>query len=162
MGVYTTGSLSGTFSRELTLGEYQKLTVDFEAGPPPCETPEGRYHWGHFETNNWEVNNDHWGDVGKLNVTTTTFEFATDGKVYDLEHAVAWFLQCLPPDVTVDPCEGVFDSDGEAWGIRIQGRECRSVSAWIELDTWDKGTNPLDSHKPENLIQWAQEANNAS
>lgn len=107
----------------------------FSGSPDGYCFPEsiGTFGGDRYDPDGWTFDNSTWGDVGSAQLARNGFGVETSGKVYDLTDAVAFFVEALPADVTAEG-SGAFDSDGSHWGLLVEGRETREVSAGVVVE----------------------------
>jgi hypothetical protein len=121
MGVHTYGSLGVMLSRRLTDDEVAQVKVGFDG--------LGEEELG----DSWVLDEDQtWGDIGRLAVEAEWLRFEAEGKVYDIPDAVRAVLRLLPEGVE-GRGDGLFESDGEHWAIRVEGREVRELDAEVRV-----------------------------
>jgi len=145
MGVYTEGSLYAELSRELT--EAELAEVIGKARTLNEEQERAGFGYGNEGPlgDSWDVNGDAWGDIGRATFRPGSLDIEVGGKVYEIEQAVGAFLGLLPDDVTATG-EGMFETEGEHWALRIVGRETVTLGAElvvIEPDPVNEGTEAL-------------------
>lgn len=164
MGNYTYGTLGVNFSRKLTNDEYETWRERATTTAPPYRCGNSKHGgawlngdgrcphyddtpgasgfcyrpWDAYDPEGWTFDDSTYGDVGIGHLDPGGFEIEAGGKVYDIEQAAAWWVHLLPADVEADG-EGLFETEGEHWGVLVRGREVRNVEARVSSDGWDKG-----------------------
>lgn len=134
MGSTTYGSIRVDLSRDLTEEEWESWIVRCKTVPAAPEAD--RYQLDRYDPEGWSFGDDglSWsGDGGVVYLEREGFSIEVSGKVYDLVDAVAHFLASLPPDVTATGATS-FETEGEHWGIRVDGREVREVEAQVVIE----------------------------
>lgn len=133
MGTTTYGSFTAKFSRRLSDREFEEWEAAVKGHEPVVDT---RWSWEAYDPAGWTFDDDEWGDIGHFRLHRLGFEVETEGKVYDVTDAIETAVRYLPSDVMVAG-EGIFDTEGEHWGVRVKDREVRERSAEVVLAPWD-------------------------
>jgi hypothetical protein len=130
MGSHTYGGISIEFSRPLTAEELGKYVEGLQAVAAYPETDEGSQR--DIFGDDWDINGEAYGDIGRLDVGEEGMEVSAAGKVYAIEKAVSVFISRLPADVLCSG-EGFFETEGEHWALRVRGRTVRELSVELQI-----------------------------
>jgi hypothetical protein len=129
MGSYTYGGISVQFSRELTASEFLRLETlapkalvlqDWDTkgdSPRPLEEE-------------WDFEGGY-GDIGTATLHEQGLELSTEGKVYCIENGVRAVVDLLPPGVTASGW-GEFETEGERWALKVEGRTVTTPSVELQ------------------------------
>lgn len=136
MGSYTYGSLEVQFSDTLTDDELEQYENSLLTRCSQCHTADkDNYIDYDYEPEGWAIGDTSGDDRGYVDPMTDGFGVYVGGKVYDLERAVEHFMHILPERIMCEG-EGVFETEGEHWGIRVKRREMQALNVELVIAPW--------------------------
>jgi hypothetical protein len=130
MGSHTYGGISIELSRPLTAEEFDAYIAGLRAIPGYPEQGEGSQR--DILGDDWDINGVTDGDIGRLTVDAEGLDIEVGGKVYEIAQALGVFLARLPADITCEG-EGLFETEGEHWALRVKGREVKELQAELRI-----------------------------
>lgn len=127
MGSFTYGSAGVGFSRSLTEEEHAAWLLAIAEAQVSEEYMEDTT----FRlADAVDINGMVFGDIITVNTQVAGFDLEAGGKVYSIANVIQAMIDELPEDVTADG-EGMFETDGDHWGVLVEDRTVKERSAAV-------------------------------